>query len=482
MFSYLTNPGAEELHAPSISVQMIRLFRVFIPTSLLGLLISEILLTSACYVFAYWLLGTDEFEVYFLLEDGIARTAIVLVTLIFGIYWADLYEDVQVPSALLLYQQFCLITGAAFIGQALVGYLDRQFIMPRWQMLIGSALFIVILPAWRLAYAPAALRILGRRRVVFLGASEIVCEIAAHMKLRPQTGYVAAGYLAPEPVESEDLGPYLGLPSSIREAHADIKPALVAVGLSERRGLMPIYDLLELRLHGAQIQEVGELYELVMSRVSLRVLRPSMLVFSDEIGPAPLNVALQRVYSFLIALVGILVASPVMLIVALLVRLTSRGAVLYRQERVGLHGRIFKVLKFRSMYVDAEVHTGAVWAQKDDPRVTPVGRWIRRFRLDELPQLFNVLRGEMAVVGPRPERPEFVQTLTQQIPFYGQRHFVKPGITGWAQINHKYGDSIEDTITKLEFDLYYLKNLTLSMDLYIMFHTAKVMLLSKGSQ
>src|SRR5208283_2446432 len=185
---------------------------------------------------------------------------------------------------------------------------------------------------------------------------------------------------------------------------------------------------------------------------------------------------------FLIALVGILVAAPVMLVVALLVRLASPGPVLFRQARVGLHGRVFNVLKFRSMYVDAEARTGAVWARKDDPRVTPVGRWIRRFRLDELPQLFNVLRGEMAVVGPRPERVEFVRTLTEQIPFYGQRHFIKPGITGWAQINHKYGDTLEDTITKLEYDLYYLKNLSLSLDLYIMFHTAKVMLLSKGSQ
>jgi sugar transferase (PEP-CTERM system associated) len=461
---------------------MIRLFRVFIPTSLLGLFISEALLATACYVFAYWLLGAEEFEVYFLLEDGVARTAIVVATLIFCIYWADLYEDVQVSSALLLYQQFCLITGVTFIGQALVGYLDRQLIMPRWQMLIGSALVMIVLPAWRLAYAPAALRILGRRRVVFIGASEIVCEIAAHMKLRPQTGYVAAGYLALEPVESQDLGPYLGLPSRIREVHQEIQPALVAVGLAERRGQMPIYELLELRLHGAQIQEAGALYELVMGRVSVRVLRPSMLVFSVEIGPEPLNVALQRVYSFLFALVGLLVASPVMLIVALLVRLTSRGPALYSQDRVGLHGRIFKVLKFRSMYTDAEARTGAVWASKDDPRVTPVGRWIRRYRLDELPQLFNVLRGEMAIVGPRPERPEFVRTLTEQIPFYGQRHFVKPGITGWAQINHKYGDTLEDTITKLEYDLYYLKNLSLSMDLYIMFHTAKVMLLSKGSQ
>jgi len=461
---------------------MIRLFRVFIPTSVLGLFISETLIAAACYVFAYWILGAEEFEVYFLLEDGVARTAIVVATLIFGIYWSDLYEDVQVSSALQLYQQFCLITGVAFIGQALVGYLNGQLIMPRWQMLIGSALFIGVAPAWRLAYAPAALRILGRSRVVFLGANELACEIATHIKLRPQTGYLAAGYLAPEPVESQDLGPYLGPPSRIREVHAEIKPALVAVGLAERRGQMPVYDLLDLRLHGARIQEAGALYELVMGRVSLRALRPSTLVFSDEIGPQRMNVALQRVYSFLIALVGILVAAPVMLVVALLVRLASPGPVLFRQARVGLHGRVFNVLKFRSMYVDAEARTGAVWARKDDPRVTPVGRWIRRFRLDELPQLFNVLRGEMAVVGPRPERVEFVRTLTEQIPFYGQRHFIKPGITGWAQINHKYGDTLEDTITKLEYDLYYLKNLSLSLDLYIMFHTAKVMLLSKGSQ
>jgi sugar transferase (PEP-CTERM system associated) len=460
---------------------MIRLFRVFIPTSVLGLLISEIVIAAACYVFAYWIVGSYEFEVYFLLENGVPRTAIVLATLIFGIYWADLYEDVQVSSALLLYQQFCLITGVAFIGQALVGYLDPQLIMPRWQMLIGSALFIVLLPAWRLAYAPASLKILGQRRVVFLGANELVGEIAAHLKLRPQSGYVVAGYLAPEPVEAQDLGPYLGPPSRIREVHSDIKPALVAVGLTERRGQMPLHDLLELRVSGAHIQEAGALYELVMGRVSLRVLRPSMF-FSDEISPQPLNVALQRVYSFLIALVGVFVALPVMLVVALLVRLTSPGPVLYRQGRVGLHGRVFNVLKFRSMYADAEARTGAVWARKDDPRVTPVGRWIRRYRLDELPQLFNVLLGDMAVVGPRPERPEFVHTLTEQIPFYGQRHFVKPGITGWAQINHKYGDTLEDTIAKLEYDLYYLKNLSFSLDLYIMFHTAKVMLLSRGSQ
>jgi len=164
------------------------------------------------------------------------------------------------------------------------------------------------------------------------------------------------------------------------------------------------------------------------------------------------------------------------------VKLTSRGPVVYRQHRVGLKGAEFEVFKFRSMYENAEEGTGAVWAQKDDPRITPLGRWLRSLRLDELPQFFNVLRGEMSIVGPRPERPEFVQTLSEQIPFYRQRHCVKPGITGWAQINHKYGDTIEDTIAKLEYDLYYIKNLSPSLDLYIIFHTAKVMLLSRGSQ
>jgi sugar transferase (PEP-CTERM system associated) len=461
---------------------MIRLFRVFIPTSVIGLLISEIVIATACYMLGFWIAGTEDAEVYFLLEDGITRTAIVVLTLIFGIYWADLYEDMQVTSALQLYQQFCLITGMAFLGQALVGYVDRQMIMPRWQMLIGSALAIVVLPAWRLAYAPAALKLLGRRRVLFLGANELVREIATQMKFKPQTGFLTAGYLAPEVVECEDLGPYLGQVSQIREVCSRLKPALIAVGLSERRGQMPVYDLLELRLSGARIQEAGALYELVMGRVSLRTLRPSMLVFSDEIGPERFNVTLQRVYSFLFAAVGLVIASPVFVLVALAVRATSRGPILYRQNRVGFQGHVFQVLKFRSMYADAEARTGAVWAQKDDPRITPVGRWLRQLRLDELPQLLNVLRGEMAIVGPRPERPEFVKTLTEQIPFYGQRHFVKPGITGWAQINHKYGDTIQDTITKLEFDLYYLKNLSFSMDLYIMFHTAKVMLLSKGSQ
>jgi exopolysaccharide biosynthesis polyprenyl glycosylphosphotransferase len=200
------------------------------------------------------------------------------------------------------------------------------------------------------------------------------------------------------------------------------------------------------------------------------------------LGPRSSSLLLQTVLNRLAAAAGLIVASPIMVLTALAVRLSSPGPILYRQVRVGLDDVPFTVYKFRSMRADAEAATGAVWAAKDDPRVTTVGKIIRKLRFDELPQLFNTLKGDMSIVGPRPERPEFVQDLSKKIPYYRQRHCVRPGITGWAQINFKYGDTLEDTMTKLEYDLYYIKNMSLSLDTYIVFHTVKAMLLSRGSQ
>jgi exopolysaccharide biosynthesis polyprenyl glycosylphosphotransferase len=216
--------------------------------------------------------------------------------------------------------------------------------------------------------------------------------------------------------------------------------------------------------------------------VCSRKIQPSQLIFSSVLGPRPQAIAIQNFYSFLIGILGLAAFSPFMLAAAIAVKLSSPGAVLYRQQRVGLNGRIFTLYKFRSMYEDAEARTGAVWASIDDPRITPVGRWLRRLRLDELPQFWNVVKGDMAIVGPRPERPEFVDLLAHQIPYYRQRLAVKPGITGWAQVNHKYGDSELDALIKLEYDLYYIKNVSPGLDFYIIFHTIKVMLLSRGAQ
>jgi exopolysaccharide biosynthesis polyprenyl glycosylphosphotransferase len=240
--------------------------------------------------------------------------------------------------------------------------------------------------------------------------------------------------------------------------------------------------LLDLRLSGIYVEDVATTYETVFGRISIRDLRPSQLIFSAELGPSGKTMAFQSAFSFFLSLVGLILASPVMLIVAALVKLSSPGPILFRQQRVGLNGVPFTIYKFRSMQQDAEAKSGAIWAARDDPRVTWVGRWLRKLRLDELPQLFNVIRGEMSMVGPRPERPEFVAILQEKIPYYRQRHCVKPGITGWAQINYKYGETIEDSIAKLEYDLYYIKHLAWSLDVYIIFHTLKTMLFGRGAQ
>jgi exopolysaccharide biosynthesis polyprenyl glycosylphosphotransferase len=201
----------------------------------------------------------------------------------------------------------------------------------------------------------------------------------------------------------------------------------------------------------------------------------------SEVSPRQSSTTLQTLHSLIIGMMGIIITAPVMILVALIVKLTSPGPVLFRQQRVGLNGATFTLYKFRSMYADSEADTGPVWATKNDPRVTRVGRWLRKFHLDELPQLFNVSRGEMSIIGPRPERPEFVAVLQEKIPNYLERHSVKPGISGWAQINHKYGNTIEDAMIKLEYDLYYIKNMAVSLDARIMFHTAKIMLLGRGA-
>ena len=245
---------------------------------------------------------------------------------------------------------------------------------------------------------------------------------------------------------------------------------------------MPLQALLDLRFSGVMIEDTSYAYEKANGRVSTKDLHPAQLIFSSELGPTRSAVVLQSIYSPAFALVALVLSSPLLLLAMLAVRLTSRGPAVFRQVRVGKNGVPFTLYKLRSMRDGAEEKTGAVWASPDDPRVTPVGRWLRRLRIDEIPQLWNVLRGEMALVGPRPERPEFVKSLAEKIPFYRQRHCVLPGITGWAQVNHKYGDSIEDTIVKLEYDLYYIKHISLSLDAFIFFETVKTILRTRGAQ
>jgi sugar transferase (PEP-CTERM system associated) len=463
---------------------MIRLFRVFIPTSVIALLVSEIILTCTCYIVAAFLMLDVAPEVFLLDDNGWLRIAIVVVSIMLGIYFHDLYTQFRIRSRVLLFQQVIVVVGVTFLSQALLVYLRLQeLILPTWLMIVGSGLTLIFLPLWRIIFSSVVMKAMGSERVLFLGSSSVSQEIVQYLAEHPETGLTAIGYLDNlEPGVEITGAKVLGRISDLETIVDQFRPDRIVVGMSERRQRLPVNQLLEMRLSGIHIEDALTTYETTFGRISTRELRPSQLIFSAELGPNPNRVLLQSIYSMTIAIVAAVLALPVMALVVIVVKLSSSGPALYRQRRVGKNDESFMLYKFRSMYVDAEAKSGAVWAKKDDPRVTPVGKWLRKLRLDELPQLFNVLKGEMSIVGPRPERPEFVAELERRIPYYRQRHCVKPGITGWAQINHKYGDTIEDTIVKLEYDLYYIKNLAPALDAYIIFQTAKVMLLSRGSQ
>jgi sugar transferase (PEP-CTERM system associated) len=462
---------------------MIRIFNVYVPANVLMLLISEAALLFGCYTLAAWLRLEMDLEVFLLYDGGLAAISVVVISIVLANYFQDLYGNLRVRSHTLLIQQTCFALGVAFLVQAVLNYLNRDWELPRWVMFIGSALALVVMPVWRILFSAVVTSPGNRQKVLFVGTSPVVRELAEEFERAPERGYASLGFVAEADSSLEaNHAPVVGRLPELRQAVEKTKPDQIAVGLHERRSQLPVDDLLALRFSGIPIEQAGSLYESTFGRVTIRELRPSDLIFTAGLGPKQSSVQLQSIYSFVIALVLLIVFAPVMLLVALLVKATSKGPVLYRQVRVGKDDKPFTLYKFRSMRVDAEAATGAVWAVKDDPRVTPLGKWLRKLRLDELPQLFNVLRGEMSIVGPRPERPEFTRALEEKIPFYRQRTCVKPGVTGWAQINHKYGDTLEDTIRKLEYDLYYIKHLSFSLDLYIVLSTIKTVLLGRGAQ
>ncbi|MBS2028815.1 MAG: TIGR03013 family PEP-CTERM/XrtA system glycosyltransferase [Deltaproteobacteria bacterium] len=271
------------------------------------------------------------------------------------------------------------------------------------------------------------------------------------------------------------------LRGDVAEVAARLRADAVVVASGDARRGLPADALLRCRLDGRNVLEGARFAERVLRRLPVNQLRQSDLIYAEELRPSRVRAFVKRALDLISAGTLALLAAPVMLVVAAAVKLDSKGPLFYSQERVGLGGKVFQITKFRTMRVDAEA-AGAQWAQKNDPRVTRVGKWLRLCRLDELPQLFSVLRGDMTLVGPRPERPVFVNQLKDVIPFYGLREAVKPGVTGWAQIRYPYGASVEDARNKLEYDLYYIKNGSAFLDITILFHTVRHVLLGRGAR
>ncbi len=318
-----------------------------------------------------------------------------------------------------------------------------------------------------------------------MGTNEGAVRLARELYERRNLGVEIVGFIDPDParvgvpvLNPGVVGTIDDIPTVARALGVD----RVVVSLADARGKLPMDKLLEMRLDGVAFDHLASVYEEYTGKIAIENLRPSWLIFSPGFRKGRLLQASKRTVDLVASALGLILAAPIMLLVALAVRLTSRGPVFYHQRRVGQHGLVFVLHKFRSMRADAEAETGAVWATSGDARVTPIGRFLRKTRLDELPQLWNVFCGDMSLVGPRPERPEFVLGLTKDIPFYGQRHIVKPGVTGWAQVSYAYADTVEGTLEKLQYDLFYIKNLSLTLDLFILFKTIKTVLTRRGAQ
>ena len=324
-----------------------------------------------------------------------------------------------------------------------------------------------------------------KRRVLIYGAGRSAATIAELRRRSDRRGFHVVGFVpAPGEVLAVDSGRLLESSGSLVELCERLDVAEVIVAMDDRRRGFPISELLNCRLAGVDVTEQLTFLERETGRVRLDILNPAWLIFGEGFRRDPVRRLTSRGLDLAAALCVLALAWPFMLLTALAIKLEEgwRAPVLYRQRRVGLLGESFELLKFRSMRVDAEKDGQAQWARKGDPRVTRVGAFIRRVRLDELPQLLNVLRGQMSFVGPRPERPEFVAELAERIPYYVERHSVKPGLTGWAQLCYPYGSSEQDALEKLQYDLYYVKNNTLLFDLAILVQTAEVVFLGKGAR
>jgi sugar transferase (PEP-CTERM system associated) len=417
---------------------------------------------------------------------GVLRVLLVVGICQMCLHYADLYDLPRIQNVREFLVRLVLAVGATV---SILAVLHSWF--PRWMIgpgvfLFAGILVIWLVPSWRLAFAWLASRVAPRARLLIVGTNAAAVELAREIDgRRHELGVEIVGFAdsTPDRIGRTVLGRVVGavedIPAMIRETGAD----RIVVGLSDARGKLPMDELLEIRLQAnVTFDHLASAYEEYTGKIALETLRPSWFVFSSGFRKTRLLLLAKRALDLALALVALVLTAPFLLVAAALVTLTSPGGAVYRQARVGLSGRVFTIYKLRTMRADAETATGPAWSIMNDPRVTPLGRFLRKSRLDELPQLWNVLRGDMSFVGPRPERPEFVTQLTAAIPFFNQRHVLKPGITGWAQVRHAYAASVEDAVEKLQYDLYYLKNLSIWLDLLILVETVKTVVRQRGAR
>lgn len=422
------------------------------------------------------------------LEENNAASKILLITLIclVSLYIHDLYDYKVIADRWELRLRLVQALGISWIVLAILFYL-----VPGWEVGRGTALYSIAVTLLLLLVLRSGLHFLFGHphigeRILIVGDTQVAIDAAKAAHRRKDAGYRVVGFLTSEFSSSEhELADarHFGRIDQLEAIVAQEKIDSVVIGALEHRGNLPTEALLRLRLAGTvNIEEFTSFFERMTGRVNLGMLRPSWLIFSGRSRDTQIKVATREIGYRLLAFIGLVVSLPIAVLTAVLIKLESAGPCLYRQARVGKNGAIFELIKFRSMKIDAEPDGQAIWAAPDDSRATTLGKIIRKIRVDEIPQFWNILRGEMSFIGPRPERPQFVSALTKEIPFYEHRHLVAPGLTGWAQIKYPYGASVEDARHKLEYDLYYIKNQSFLLDVVILIETIKTIIFGRGGR
>jgi sugar transferase (PEP-CTERM system associated) len=458
---------------------VIRLFNVYYPIRTLVLLVVEALIVGLSFVLGtLWNLGWLQFNNELFIEGGYLRIFTLTGVVLLLSHGFDLYDTSQLSAKLDQAFRLLFVLGLVALGLEGVDHFVPGFLPGRWSSLLGIGILTFALFCWRSAYSWVVRKPFFRERVYVLGTGDRAERLVRGLRQRSELGIEVVGWTGNLPGEltRESVGEHLVSLAKENGVHR------VIVAMPNRRGTLPVDELLALRLAGVKVEEATSWLEKISGRIEVEQLYPSWLIFADGFRFSGIFRLVRRLLNLSVALMGLVFSLPLLPFIVLAVKLDSPGPVLYRQKRVGRGGEIFYCYKFRTMRQDAEADTGATWASDDDPRITRTGRFLRASRLDEVPQLWCVLKGDMHFVGPRPERPEFVEWLSKEIPYYGVRHVVRPGITGWAQVQYKYGNTREDAREKLQYDLFYIKNASFGLDLLIWFQTIKIVLLGRGAK
>ncbi len=461
---------------------MIRLFNAYFPTRTLLLTVTEAILVTFGFVLAviFWAGTTVDANIYLLYDNGLGRIGLIVGVFVLLMYYFDLYDTIVLSNRREVVTRLVGVLGCSFVTLSVLYYAFPDVRLSGSTLWIGVAIVGIALPAWRKLFFVLNRSARFSERAIFYGDGPLALPLMQEVSNRPELGVRIVGFVG----QSNSMSPRVSRfdDSDLEDVAQQHDVQRIVITMGDRRGKLQVDKLLKLKTRGVYIQDGPEYYESITGKIPLDSLRLSWLLFSPGFHVRTALRLYKRLFSLFLGSLSIIVTSPLMLLAAIAIRLDSPGPVIFRQQRVGENGKLFTVFKFRSMRQGSDKLKLTPVSEDDDPRVTRVGKWLRRTRVDELPQLFNIVKGDMAFVGPRPFVPSQEEECVAKIPFYKERWLVKPGATGWAQINRGYNITLEDNREKLAYDLFYIKNVSFGLDLFIMFSTIKILLLGRGGR